>query len=102
MPTEVTRIEMAHPNQQQRTSGSGINTETESPAIPTVDKQLIPIGNQTLSRNVRRVRRLLAETIRDAKTGSKHDLVSLAKDVRAIQRMGFELVDLLEKKQNHE
>jgi len=79
-----------------------MDTQTESPAIPTVDKQLIPIGNQKVCRNVRRVRRLLVEMIRDAKAGSKHDLVSLARDVRAIQRMGFELVDLLEKKQNRE
>jgi hypothetical protein len=93
---------MAHPNQQQRISGSGMNTETELSAIPTVDKQLIPIGNKTLSRNVRRVRRLLTAVICDARTGGKHELVSLAKDVRAIQRMGFELVELLEKKQNHE
>jgi hypothetical protein len=78
-------------------SGSGMNTQAESTAIPTVDKKLIPIGNQKLTRNVRRVRRLLAEAIRYAKMGSKHDLVSLARDVRAIQRMGFELVELLEK-----
>ena len=74
-----------------------MNTQTESLSVPTVDKQLIPFGNQTLTRRARSLRGRLAEMIRDAKTGSTYELVSLAKDVRAIQRMGFELVDLLEK-----